>query len=62
MMLMFLRFAVEFTADFSGERLGLFLSVVIVQFLGLAPLKLVEDFSSKNLSVKENLSLLLAVF
>ena len=30
-----------------GERIGLFSSLVIVQLLGLAPLKIVEEFSSK---------------
>ena len=38
-----------------------FLSVVIVQFQGLAPWKVIEDKSSNIISVNEKLNLLLVV-
>ena len=38
------------------------LSVVIVQLIGLASRKLIEDYSSNIMSVNENLNLLLEVF
>ena len=44
-----------------GKRQVLFLSVVIVQLIGLAPWKVIEENSSSTMSVNGNLNLLLVV-
>ena len=40
----------------------LFLSFVIVKLIGLAPSKFIQDNSSNNMSVNENLNLMMEVF